>query len=997
VGLVAVVVLSALALFAVPASSPLGSAAPSRDASHAVASHAAASQRATSDVVRAVAGTHSDLVVPSGQTFTIAPTSPTTIPMPYYQGGNITVEAGGTLIVQDVNLTFVQFIGSNGTLPQRFFHVYTFSNYGTVEISNSWVTTDTEVLNAYLKLNLVNYGTMSLQNTSFAFPGWIQDNGTSASLTLNDSRIEANPAVPYMLAPLEYIGDNSYAASIYVSDGAHLYLFRSLVNNTYKDNTLLFGTPGPAPLSATDLALANLSSYTAALYTPGDAANLSLDWLYYPSGLGGGFGVDGGTLLINYNNYGLTTANYTVDLTVDGITFPVGALSMKAGTNATAPLTLPGALITLINRIGMLTFLEQACGDGGSCATTVTFAHTSGGWNVTINSAVVELYAASQYNMYSNHGTIVAVDSALDLSWNPPPYASYSKSPPYPWSSNLFYLNNGTTAYLANVTTLSPILGTFTQSAFVPDASSVANFYRWAQLNVFNYTLTDGKLEPEHVSGATVTPFYAFSDNQISNTTANTLNNIAGLDMPSLTGYLNFVDHEHGASRYGVSNGTGQAFVLLAASQIDGAPTLPDGWFLGDYNVGLVVPYVANTTWATISVVPYPEGVALATTGYGSTDLRSVEVPLPPPSVKLSNLAIVGVAPGGQLNLANSYSTSGLCVINGPGYATVTISATPVGSAVGGSSTVTLVEDTTVANGTFLIAWNSISGVLSSGTTYQITASATYKTASDLNVGVGSPDTYSVPSSPSAVGFLFQKFLGLPLWIWIAIAAAVVVAIVAALLVTRRQAAGKLVECGECGELIPEDATVCPKCGAQFESELVRCSRCSSTIPANSQFCPECGAQLLGKPGEGASDPERQAYADFTEKYRAEAKRELGENYTESAFWDWWKRQPTYVPFSQWKVQQTKGAPRAGMSAPPAGSETVPPGAPPKAEAASGTAPLVGEAPAPGATPAPPAPGAPMPPPPAAAAGSGLKPCPNCGKEIPPEYLVCPFCGAVTQ
>ena len=138
------------------------------------------------------------------------------------------------------------------------------------------------------------------------------------------------------------------------------------------------------------------------------------------------------------------------------------------------------------------------------------------------------------------------------------------------------------------------------------------------------------------------------------------------------------------------------------------------------------------------------------------------------------------------------------------------------------------------------------------------------------------------------------------------------VAILLFLFVARRQAAGKLVECGECGNLIPEDATVCPKCGAEFETDLIRCSRCASTIPADSKFCPECAAQLLGTPGEAESDPEKQAYADFTEKYRAEAKKELGDNYSEGAFWDWWKRQPTYTPFSQWSLQQGQGTARAG-------------------------------------------------------------------------------------
>lgn len=174
---------------------------------------------------------------------------------------------------------------------------------------------------------------------------------------------------------------------------------------------------------------------------------------------------------------------------------------------------------------------------------------------------------------------------------------------------------------------------------------------------------------------------------------------------------------------------------------------------------------------------------------------------------------------------------------------------------------------------------------------------------------------------------------------------------------------------------------------------MIRCSRCASTIPADSKFCPECAATLLGPTGEAESDPEKQAYADFTEKYRAEGKRELGDNYSEGAFWDWWKRQPTYTPFSQWSLQQGQGTARAGMTAPPVGTETTP-------EATEGKTPPKG---GPGWAEGPPE-GAVSPTPPAAAptpttppTGAGLKACPSCGKEIPSEYLVCPFCNAVTS
>jgi RNA polymerase subunit RPABC4/transcription elongation factor Spt4 len=345
--------------------------------------------------------------------------------------------------------------------------------------------------------------------------------------------------------------------------------------------------------------------------------------------------------------------------------------------------------------------------------------------------------------------------------------------------------------------------------------------------------------------------------------------------------------------------------------------------------------------------------------------------------------------PPTTLYLDQPYLSTGNLEYNGTHAAAIELIATPIG---GGQSVD--VAATTSLPGNFSMPWFNLTAITPSlvpGTTYTLVATASYNAKETNDTLLG---TYSVPPTPpSSTNFFLQKFLGLPLWAWIAIAAAAAIAIVLFLFVVRRQAAGKLVECGECGNLIPEDATVCPKCGAEFESDLIRCSRCASTIPADSKFCPECAAQLLGTPGEAVSDPEKQAYADFTEKYRAEGKRELGDNYSEGAFWDWWKRQPTYTPFSQWSLQQGQGTARAGMTAPPVGTETTP-------EATEGKTPPKGgpgwaEGPPEGAvspTPPPAAPTTTTPP-----AGAGLKACPSCGKEIPSEYLVCPFCNAVTS
>ncbi|MHB8351942.1 MAG: zinc ribbon domain-containing protein, partial [Thermoplasmata archaeon] len=305
------------------------------------------------------------------------------------------------------------------------------------------------------------------------------------------------------------------------------------------------------------------------------------------------------------------------------------------------------------------------------------------------------------------------------------------------------------------------------------------------------------------------------------------------------------------------------------------------------------------------------------------------------------------------------------------------------------------------------------------GTTYQLLITATYngRSVSHLYSGI---QTASLPPPPP--GFWDQKVLGLlPLWLLVVLIIVVVGALIAFLVVSGRLSRGKLVECGECGALIPEADTVCPKCGAEFEVDLVRCSRCGSTIAASSEVCPECAAQLLGTPVPEAKDPERQGYADFVQRFRGEAKKELGDNYGEGAFWDWWKRQPSFVAFNQWKLQQAAGS-RAGMAAPVVSAAEATYAETPGADSEEATpAPAPARPPPKGRTPGP-APRSPSGTPPAAAAPSrsapaaavrppepepaageaapeppGLKACTNCGKEIPTDFLVCPFCGSVTR
>ena len=1178
--------------------------------------------------------THGDLVVLSGETFTIRPTPGTHT---YYQGGNITVDAGGTLNVLNVTLSFVQFVSDTGNAMQRLSHIYRFIDHGTVNLRNSTVTTDVQqILNAYAKLNVTVAGNMTAWNSTFAFPGWITVTGAFGDLTLNDSKVTANPNVLSLSEPSTILGDTRYAPSITVSAGAKLNAFDSAFNDTYADDTSANGQPAPVPLAlATNPGLVPISPGVynfSDLVTPTDSANLTRDYLYPSANFTQGY------LVMNWTN-----PNPTIPGVVEAFVWYNGhrytvSTDLVFTNNSLGNFytSLPANLLQNITRDGVLNYLNWT-GDFGVTPSRIAieFEELSGPAILNV-SASLSLLPSPQYDVVVTGvgSTLNSVDTVFDLNWNPLPANATSQTIPFPWNSNKLLLIHDATAYLANATISNPIPGVFSHSAVLPDSSSQAFFYRWAE---FNLTGRGGSIP---IPDAQVVAFYA-TQNQADNQTASALNDLA-VSNPEIWGYAQYWDHVHGVRAYGESNIMGVASVLLASSNVTSS-TLPDGFFLGTYHFGVVVhaPGVGSH-WFNWSVSPYPQGVAQtapAVAGpdvgpaqnfpgyFGGVTIASTTVLVNgQPSTNLNlgqQLAIrvqvedIGTAPVNTVNssmfygitqVGTTYSNEsanltapgqtltitltwtatevvtgpyifpfvGTLVVNlvwnndsavlgggglsEPVYVTfeptllaigsvtvtangVTNSTIELGQTMGvqvvltdvGNSTIQaltvwlyynktvllspafttpdagltaagqsltlnftwnatenitglhgwwfyhnlrltltynnvtsdlwlgngtlarnvsvifnpseirivsltapptsldptipyssngvltyngsykvgsvqalielfatpvaggmpiLIGSTSSGPGSFVILWgplNQLVTPLTPGTAYILSATASYNSR-EANITL--PGTYSIPLTPSpTTNFFLQKFLGIPLWAWIAIAAAIVVGLLVFLFVIRRRAAGKLVECGECGNLIPEEATVCPKCGAEFESDLVRCSRCASTIPADSKFCPECAAQLLGAPGEAASDPEKQAYADFTEKYRAEAKRELGDNYSEGAFWDWWKRQPSYTPFSQWSVQQGQGMARAGMTAPPAGTETTSEaptsaGTPPPPKGGAGWVEGTGAGAAAAPAAAPPA---------AAPTGAGLKACPNCGKEIPSEYLVCPFCNAVTQ
>jgi len=1055
--------------------------------------------------------THGDLVVNAANSpFLISPA--TTGSSVYVQGGNITVQAGGSLWVRNTTLDFVQFIGSSGDALQRLGHLYHFYDQGTVVFDHATLTTETQVLNAYPKL-LVNAsagGALSLNSSTFAFPGWISVYGAGTLFNATSSAIEPNALVANLSENASVQRDTSYAPSLTVTGGAQAILANSSVLGLYQDNITAAGAPGLQPIDATG-GDQSVDSTTAASWNGWtsltDSENVTRDVLY-PS-------LASGAVVFTYSA-SVSATSASGNSLVFGASYNLGSISFNSANEAvTVP--LPANAIAAINSAGIPAFLEATGALGGSASTvTVNVGVSNQATALTISGVALVFTPYFDYNITVAGGGSVftAVDSALGLNWNLTPGSTppVGALPPTPWASNKLLVEQGATANLANVTITAPRTGVFwNQSAIVPDgaAGTSINFYRWSVVPV----TASGDVP---IPAAQLAAFYAYDSNQANNATATALNDLASHDA-LLWGYA---ASAHG-SAYGVSDANGLAYLLLASGMLNQS-TLPDGVFLGGYHVAVTLAGggAGATKWGYAAVTPYPNRMDPATpdvastftfptyapflsvgsitvsvggvpvtsakigetievhavvTNSGAGPVTTAEVVLgyaepggindtvvagpatggPMPSgagfpvdfnwtvnesvtgdlgtfnatfdllatwnggaspnggtstqpfsltIAPSDIAVSFTAPHQTLNFApESYTVSGTVTFNGTGQAELTLVAIDaagnvyvLGSTEAGASQ--------SSQGTFLIAF-AVEPSMPAGV-YAMQVNASYNgrtaTANDANAFTIAGAAAAAPS------FLDQTFLGLKVLYWILIALGVVVAIIAALFLLRSTARGKLVECGECGQLIPEDATTCPKCGAEFETELVRCSRCGSTIPANSQVCPECAAQLIGKPEEAARDPERQGYNDFVERFRAESKKELGDNYSEGAFWDWWKRQPTYLPFSQWKLQQQQGS-RAGMSAPPAdaapstttrGAQGVPPKRPPP-RGGGGAAPpaAVGRAPVTparsGGAPAPTAPataGAP-----AAAGTAQMKPCSNCGREIPPDYLVCPFCGAVTQ
>ena len=144
--------------------------------------------------------------------------------------------------------------------------------------------------------------------------------------------------------------------------------------------------------------------------------------------------------------------------------------------------------------------------------------------------------------------------------------------------------------------------------------------------------------------------------------------------------------------------------------------------------------------------------------------------------------------------------------------------------------------------------------------------------------------------------------LGVPWWLFLVILGAAVAVVVGITLYWKVYGLGKMVECGECGAFIPEDATTCPKCGVEFERDMAKCSNCQAWIPVDVKQCPECGVEFATGEVEMADYEEkmRLQYDEVVAKLRQDASSQLGRDLSDREFQEWWKKQPTFLTFEDW-------------------------------------------------------------------------------------------------
>ncbi len=230
------------------------------------------------------------------------------------------------------------------------------------------------------------------------------------------------------------------------------------------------------------------------------------------------------------------------------------------------------------------------------------------------------------------------------------------------------------------------------------------------------------------------------------------------------------------------------------------------------------------------------------------------------------------------------------------------------------SGTNVLLQNTTTsaASGFFIGVLNIPAGTADGSYTVEVSSNAATIQSDTAVISIKAPTSFLNTPVP---------LLGIAWWLFLIILAIVVAAVVGITLYFKVYGLGKMVECGECGAFIPEDATTCPKCGVEFEKDMAKCSNCQAWIPVDVKQCPECGVEFATGELDMADYQQkmRLQYDEVVQKFKEDASRQLGRTLSEQEFQEWWRRQPTFLTFEDWlheeeemRKQGSKACPTCG-------------------------------------------------------------------------------------
>jgi subtilase family serine protease/ribosomal protein L40E len=338
----------------------------------------------------------------------------------------------------------------------------------------------------------------------------------------------------------------------------------------------------------------------------------------------------------------------------------------------------------------------------------------------------------------------------------------------------------------------------------------------------------------------------------------------------------------------GSTSAVSAAFYFYAVSEDDNRAFIG----MAMRNIASGQQTMVNTTWQinltmgtyTVEVVANPDGII--DDKDRTNDLVAAEFQIDAPNVEIQiyPLDTTSYAPGSNIFVTGS-------VVN---------------------------ENTSLAvPGVVVTVWLEKNGV-QYGATFNGTTNADGIFAIPLYIPEGSSGAYSVHgfvtlgdktfSAMKNVTVKEQTAGGIPWYIYLVILAVIASAIVIFSAWLYKYGLGKMVECGECGSLIPDSSKRCPKCGVEFEVGTAKCSECSAWIPSNSIACPECGAKFIGDAIEEEEDAYlkkmREQYDAYVDTFREDAKKSMGKKYSDGKFQEWFKKQPSYVSFESWLSQE---------------------------------------------------------------------------------------------